>query len=212
MREKTRVDAIYETLRDRICLGMYTRGDVFHEADLGQEFNVSRTPIRQVLQRLAFEKLTVVRTGVGTIVEGCSDSVVRDYLEIHARLLSSVSELGLVAEPSDQEDAVAMLHFRASRLKTKSDPMQFWLVLKGLQEVSNQLIGDDLIRHMDELLFYRTGPAVMQGVRAAPRKAAEVLKRNVGDVIDPIEEQNDLAFFALQSANVRRYAKLLREA
>lgn len=49
MREKTRVDAIYEVLHNRICLGKYTRGDIFHEVNLGQEFNVSRTPIRQVL-------------------------------------------------------------------------------------------------------------------------------------------------------------------
>ena len=116
MREMTRVDAIYETLRDRICLGQYNRGDIFHEANLGQEFKVSRTPIRQVLQRLAFEKLAIVKTGVGTVVEGCPDSLAPKYLEMHARILSAAAELGFTSEPEDHEELVASLQVRASRL------------------------------------------------------------------------------------------------
>ena len=211
MREKTRVDAIYETLRDRICLGQYGRGDMFHEADLGQEFEVSRTPIRQVLQRLASEKLAVVRTGVGTVVEGCSPQMVRNHLEIHGRLLLSVAELDLTVEPMSLEEAVASLHFRASRLEAKADPERFWLALKDLQQLSNRLIADDLVRHMDELLFYRTGPTVMVGARAKPKKAAAILKRNVDAIIDPIEAGDYPAFFAAQSPNTRRYAELVAD-
>lgn len=138
--------------------------------------------------------------------------MVRDYLEFHVRLLLSVSELAIVSEPSNLEYVVALLHFQASRLKAKSDPEQFRRVLKDLEKVSSQLVGDDLIRHMDELLFYRTGPAIMLGMRTAPRKAADNLKRSTADIIDSIEEQDYLAFFASQSANVRRYAELVQNA
>ena len=41
---------------------------VLHEGALADEFGLSRTPIRQVLQRLAYERLVQVQSGVGTIV------------------------------------------------------------------------------------------------------------------------------------------------
>ncbi len=209
MREKTRVDAIYETLRDRICLGQYGHGDMFYEADLGQEFEVSRTPIRQVLQRLASEKLAVVRAGVGTVVEGCSPSIVRNYLEIHSRLLVSVAELGLTADPAPLEETVASLYFRASRLERKADPERFWLALKDLQELSSRLIVDDLVQHMDEMLFYRTAPTIMLGARAMPKKAAVILKRNIDAIVDPAEAGDYPALFAALGPGIRHYADLV---
>lgn len=39
-----------------------------HEGTIAHEFGVSRTPIRQVLQKLAYERLVETRSGVGTIV------------------------------------------------------------------------------------------------------------------------------------------------
>lgn len=211
MREKSRVDTIYEVLRDRICLGEYARGDIFHEANLGQEFEVSRTPIRQVLQRLAFEKLAVVRMGVGTIVEGGSAEMARNYLDIHARLLASVAELGMVVDPLGLEETVASLYFRASRLEAKADAERFWLTLKDLQALSNRLICDDLVRHMDELLFYRSGPTIMLGARDDPQRAAAILKQNVAAIVEPIEDDDYRAFFIAQSSNARRYTELVQD-
>lgn len=209
MREMTRVDAIYETLRDRICLGQYNRGDIFHEANLGQEFKVSRTPIRQVLQRLAFEKLAVVRTGVGTVVEGCSDTLVPGYLEMHARMLSAAAELGLTATPEDYEELVTSLQVRASRLSADAGDERFWALLKALNELCDRLLGDDLLRHMNELLFYRSGPALMRGIRAKPAEAARMLKKSAAGMVKSLEKQNHQAFFEMQCENIRQYRRLL---
>jgi DNA-binding GntR family transcriptional regulator len=45
-----------------------TEDITLHEGTLAAEFGVSRTPIRQVLQKLAYERLVETRSGVGTIV------------------------------------------------------------------------------------------------------------------------------------------------
>ncbi|WP_378941367.1 GntR family transcriptional regulator [Mesorhizobium sp. ANAO-SY3R2] len=54
-------------VRFRICSLDPQTPLMLHEGKLAQEFGVSRTPIRQVLQRLAFEGLLETRSGVGTI-------------------------------------------------------------------------------------------------------------------------------------------------
>lgn len=209
MREKTRVDTIYETLRDRICLGQYQPGDVFHETGLGQEFEVSRTPIRQVLQRLAFEKLAVVRTGVGTIVEDVTGADVANYLEMHARILATVSELGQYEPEIDFEDASATLLVRMSRITPSADAERFWLLMKAVQDLTTRLLADDLLRHMDELLFYRTGPALMAGVRLDPEKAASVFDANIKRLVAALDVSDSALYFQAQSKNLREIRSLI---
>jgi len=41
---------------------------MLHEGMLADEFGVSRTPVRQALQKLAYEHLVETRTGVGTVL------------------------------------------------------------------------------------------------------------------------------------------------
>lgn len=65
---KHNADTIANALRKRICLEPPTATPVLHEQSLAEDFGVSRTPVRQALQRLAYEKLVEVRSGVGTVV------------------------------------------------------------------------------------------------------------------------------------------------
>ncbi len=68
IRARLSADEIHATLRDRICLLEYAPGSLLREALLAEEFGVSRTPIREILQRLAQEGLVSTRNGVGTLV------------------------------------------------------------------------------------------------------------------------------------------------
>lgn len=48
---------IYSILRRRIIRGEYEQGEIIREADVAQEFQVSRTPVREVFQNLQSDKL-----------------------------------------------------------------------------------------------------------------------------------------------------------
>lgn len=209
MKEKTRVDSIYEVLRERICLGKYRPGDIFHETELGREFEVSRTPIRQVLQRLSFEKLAVVRTGVGTIVEDFGQTKTGNYLEVQAKLLMTAAELDMVTTEFDFEEAAATLQVRMSRISVSPDSERFWVLLKVIQDYCSRLLADDLISHMNELLFFRCGPAVMEAVRNSPDEAAHIFQSNVDRLVTALNDADANAFIRAQSENVRNSKSLV---
>ena len=59
------LNAIHDLLRDRICLRTYPPGSLLRESRLGAEFGISRTPVREVLQRLSTLGLVEVLNGVG---------------------------------------------------------------------------------------------------------------------------------------------------
>ncbi|WP_425051523.1 GntR family transcriptional regulator [Psychromarinibacter sp. S121] len=58
---------ILEDVRARICLAPVGRPYVIHEGELAAAHGVSRSPVRQVLQRLEIEGFVEVRVGVGTV-------------------------------------------------------------------------------------------------------------------------------------------------
>src|SRR5690554_3961959 len=62
------VEHIYLELRERIAVLTYPPGTALSETKLAEEFGVSRTPIRQVLQHLEFDGLVEAKHGIGTIV------------------------------------------------------------------------------------------------------------------------------------------------
>ncbi|WP_170134889.1 GntR family transcriptional regulator [Acuticoccus kandeliae] len=90
---RPRVDDIVDAIRKRIFLQPVDAETVFLEGALANEFGVSRTPVRQALQRLAYEGLIEVRTGVGSLSNPL-DPKERDlHVVVHCGVLRLVASL-----------------------------------------------------------------------------------------------------------------------
>lgn len=76
-------------LRERICSTPPELELVLYETELSREFSLSRTPIRQVLQRLAYEQLVRTVSGVGTVVM----PMMRDDRPIHLQTQDALVNL-----------------------------------------------------------------------------------------------------------------------
>ncbi|PWK61988.1 GntR family transcriptional regulator [Roseicyclus mahoneyensis] len=83
----SRLDDIAQALRLRICLMDAANTHILYENSLAEEFGVSRTPVRQVLQRLAYEHQVETRTGIGTVVPPLDpDGAAQDFLTLAGTL------------------------------------------------------------------------------------------------------------------------------
>ncbi len=90
---KHNAETIANALRKRICLEPPTESPLLHEQALAQEFGVSRTPVRQALQRLAYERLVEVRSGVGTVVSPLREEDKGRDVDLAFGLLKVASEI-----------------------------------------------------------------------------------------------------------------------
>ena len=61
-------DQVYEMLRERFRSGNLAPGTKLHEPDLAQELGVSRTPVREAIQRLQREGLVRISPHHGAFV------------------------------------------------------------------------------------------------------------------------------------------------
>lgn len=86
-------ETIADALRKRICLEPPGASPVLHEQALAKEFGVSRTPVRQALQRLAYERLVEVRSGIGTVVTPLQAQKHENDTHLASVLLRTVAEV-----------------------------------------------------------------------------------------------------------------------
>ncbi|GEM90804.1 GntR family transcriptional regulator [Oceanithermus desulfurans] len=118
-------EAAYERLKRRILEGVLRPGARLSEPALAQALGVSRTPVREALQRLAQEGLVELRPGRGARVRVLSPREVEEVYEVRAliegeaaaRAAGRCDEAGLrrleaaldVLETADPDDYAAQI-------------------------------------------------------------------------------------------------------
>lgn len=112
---------IFETIRDRIVFGQYPPGMSLSEKDLCQEFNVSRTPLREAIQKLVDLKLVTVIPRFGTHVTPIDIHEIRSAFEVKIKLEGLAGELAAGRIETDQLAELAELIKKATLQDQKDD-------------------------------------------------------------------------------------------
>ena len=81
----SRADFVFETLERDILSGVYPRGQLLTELKLCERLGVSRTPVREALNRLKQQDL-VEETTHGIVVRGITEQDLGDIYEIRSRV------------------------------------------------------------------------------------------------------------------------------
>ncbi|MGH0348274.1 GntR family transcriptional regulator [Sinorhizobium meliloti] len=145
---------IHRVLRDRICLLRYRPGELLVETELATEFNVSRTPIRQALQRLDYEGLVETRNGVGTTVTGVDFQEFKDVYAFRLKLSEMIGDFSKPDQIPKSLQEVEALIPRIDSLIESRDFEQFWQINHELHFAINALIGNTAMREIHNRLYF----------------------------------------------------------
>ena len=121
-------DEVYQHLRTAILEGEYAPGDKLGEAELGERLGVSRTPIREAVQRLVQEGLLAASANRGVWVRQVSAQEARDTYLVRETLDGLAAELAAThhtdSDAARLRDALAHLDQTGSgdyRAQTRLD-------------------------------------------------------------------------------------------
>lgn len=109
-RPPTISEEVYEHLRRELLAAAFPPGEILREIDLSNRFNVSRTPVREAIKRLAQEGLLEVLPSRGarvrelTVSEAANTYEVRSVVEAKAAALAA-----RYATPADVEHLTDLL-------------------------------------------------------------------------------------------------------
>lgn len=146
---------IYRDLRERICRLRYPPGTRLVEAELASEFDVSRTPIRQALQRLEYEGLVETRNGVGTHVTGVDFRQFKDIYALRLRISELIGDFSSANDAQQALEQIERLAPRAEALRKARDFEAFWGVNHELHFIVNALIGNTALRDVHDRLYFQ---------------------------------------------------------
>lgn len=88
-----------ERIRHRIAAGRMPSGQRINETELSRELDVSRTPLREALSRLASEGFVSVRPRRGFYVQSLDPEEVRDLYQVRAILDPAALEMAGLVDP-----------------------------------------------------------------------------------------------------------------
>ena len=146
---------MYESIRGRISILRYPPGTMLNEAVLAEEFGVSRTPLRRVLQQLSYEGLLEIRNGVGTIVTDIDMKTFKDIYDLRVLLAESMGTLSPSWITDRHRERMDQLLVRAEGLRGEQNVEGYALLCNDLEALVIDLIGSKPMREFTDLLYYR---------------------------------------------------------
>ena len=107
LRNQSRSEFVFASLRDAIWEGRFTRGERIPEEEIARSLGVSRTPVREALRRLQERGMLVVGAGRSLVVAELSKQQVLELYAMREILEGSAARF---AAQHANEAEVDMLH------------------------------------------------------------------------------------------------------
>lgn len=198
---------VYELVRREILSCAIVPGAELREADLAERFGVSKSPIRDAMQKLELEGLVEIEPRRGHRVRQVSVSDAVDMLEL--RLILEVASVRKVALVATEAELQALDMFRDA--DTTSSPVfteynrRFHHHLAMLSR--NQRLAEETGRVMD--LYERLCMVSLSAVYSNDRNDGPLREHN--DIIDALQARNGNAAARMLKRHIgRSQAHILR--
>jgi DNA-binding GntR family transcriptional regulator len=159
---QSRMETIYKEIRNRICLLQYPPGMALKEKELADEFGVSRTPIRGILQRLEFEGLVSADYGSNSIVTFVDIKSLKQVYALRLRLAEIIGELSTNRMEENTITALESLLAAFEGLREHYDPVELSRLYNQFHEEMLRLIGNQPLRKISDQLFHQTARVWLQ--------------------------------------------------
>lgn len=150
-----RLRYMYESIRQRIGMLHYPPGMMINEMQLANEFGVSRTPLRRVLQQLSYEGLVDIRNGIGTRVTDIDMKTFKDIYDLRILLAESMGSLSPNWVTDRHRKRLDEMIARARDLRENKNIDGYADLSNDLETLICDLIGSKPAREMTDLLYYQ---------------------------------------------------------
>ena len=146
---------MYRAIRARISTLRYPPGMMLNETSIAEEFGVSRTPVRRVLQQLSHEGLLEIRNGIGTIVTDIDLKTFKDIYDLRILTTRAMGELSPRPVTDRHRHQMADLIKQAEQMRGAQDVEAYAAFCDELQAMVLDLIGSKPLREITDILYYR---------------------------------------------------------
>lgn len=205
MNPKPNRHQIHAELREQIILLDLPPGSRLREERLAEHFGVSRTPIRQVLDRLEFEGLVEQGDGRGARVSSLDPKELRDIWAMRLRIAEMVGDF--LRMPKDESVLNSLEEVRGglAEVKESRDLRQLGALYNRFHEAMLALVGNQALVRIHDLLYVQTARVWMQFLPEMDLdREVDVMAEEVGETMAALAEGTLQDLAAVRSEHMRR--------
>ena len=146
-------DEVYSTIKERILFGIYPPGEIINEKKLSDEFGVSRTPIRENLAKLEWEKLLNIVPRAGAIVSPIEITQIREVFQIRVFVEGLVGLLAGEKITQKHLDELHQLQKDCTQLLDKGTKEDVIKIDIAFRAVLANASGNTTLKEISDLLY-----------------------------------------------------------
>lgn len=181
---------IHEFLREQILLLDLPSGSRLREEKLAEHFGVSRTPIRQVLDRLEFEGLVEQVPGAGARVSYLDTKALRDVWAVRLKVAEMVGDFVRLPAKPEVIERLKTIRTELSGISKSRDIRSLGALYNRYNQIMLDVVSNEALVRIHDLLYVQTARVWMQflpeldldvEIRVMREEVDETLKALRGD-------------------------------
>lgn len=147
---------IYNELKRRILFFEYEPGQMLNEKAMAAEFGVSRTPIREVLFKLEWEKLVTIIPRAGIMVSKVEFEQLREVFQTRAPLEGLLARLATIQMTEDQITRLEEVREMCRKILTNRSRRVLLEVDMMFRNIIHEAANNVSLREVSDYLYYQT--------------------------------------------------------
>jgi DNA-binding GntR family transcriptional regulator len=147
---------IYNLVRERILSMEYKPGKILNEQKLAKEFGVSRTPLREALTKLEWEKLVRVLPRTGSMVTEIEFQKMVNVFQIRFELEDLAGRLAAENVREEHLDQLLTLKQACEQMKDEIDHTALATIDNKLRKIVYNAAGNDILTEISDFLYSLT--------------------------------------------------------
>lgn len=203
---------IHNQLREQIILLDLPPGSRLREERLAEHFGVSRTPIRQVLDRLEYEGLVEIGEGRGARVSALDPKALRDIWAVRLRIAELVGDFVPLPASDEVIAKVDQIRGRLEEIKESRDIRALGALYNRFHEAMLDLVGNAALVRIHDLLYVQTARVWMQFLPEMDLdREIEVMAEEVGQVLEILKSGSGADLARVRAEHMRRLLNRFNE-
>ncbi|MBC2705277.1 GntR family transcriptional regulator [Desulfobacula sp.] len=205
-------EAVYQTIRERILYLEYEPGQILNEKKLAQEFGVSRSPIKDVLNHLEWEHFVRVIPRTGSMVTEIEFSRAMNVYMVRFNIESFEAGIAESQFSSTHQVKLKELYDSCEDILDKKDPKALAKIDTALREVIHDAAGNPVLADVSDKLYsqtFRLWFSVM--LKNGWPDEVDAVKRELEKLIGYFASGNSNEFGTIRRAQLVNHFERLRQ-
>jgi len=196
---------IHDDLREAILLLDLPPGTHLREEHLAKRFGVSRTPIRQVLDRLEFEGLVDISPRTGARVSALDSMTLRDIWAVRLRLAEIVGDFVVLPARPETLQRVAEIRNELEGVRSSRDLRKLGALYNRFHEAMLEVVANRALVQIHDLMYVQTARVWMRFMPEMDLDLEiDVMAEEVDAVAEALRDSSGAELSRIRAGHMRR--------